>query len=225
MSSQFIPGVGLIHIDSNKSKDEQQATIDYWKSITPKQKELTFATGFSDVQSIIWRAGETIFNTDDEEKNKWFKDQVKEFGQNVGYYDSLALEKYYSDVVDARPLTKEEEITRAGNMALMQEFQRDMYEAYDNRSGDTTGVQKKYGYSPEDISVLDGLVTMMQNPGYSAGMLTGMIVKDPELILIDLLRIPEMAARGINAARAAAGTIKAAGKVRPKYVKRFVHNR
>ena len=219
MASKYIEGVGLVALDPNKSEEEQQASIDYWKTVTPRQKDLTFATGFTDNQSIIYRQFEQQFlNTDDENKRQWFEDQAKEFGQQVGYYDSIALEGYYNKVSKSRELNEEEQQMRSSNMATMQEFQKDMYHAYENKSGDTTDVQKKYGYSPEDIDILDGLVMMAQNPSYTIGSLTSMVVKDPELLLLSYLRIPQAVAR---TNQAIINTTRLATKIKPAYVQRF----
>jgi hypothetical protein len=219
MSSKYVEGVGLVALDPNKSEEEQQATIDYWKTITPRQKELTFATGFTDNQSIIYRQFEQKFlNTEDESKRQWFEDQAKEFGQQVGYYDSIALEGYYDKIAGARDLSEDEEQMRSSNMATMQEFQKDMYQAYENRSGDTTDVQKKYGYTAEDIDILDGLTMMAQNPSYTIGSLTSMVVKDPELLLLSYLRIPQAIARTNQAIM---NTTRLATKIKPAYVQRF----
>jgi len=219
MSSKYVEGVGLVALDPNKSEEEQQATIDYWKTITPRQKELTFATGFTDNQSIIYRQFEQKFlNTEDESKRQWFEDQTKEFGQQVGYYDSIALESYYETVAKSRNLSEEEEQLRSSNMATMQEFQKDMYSAYENRSGDTTELQQKYGYTPEDIDILDGLTMMAQNPSYTIGSLTSMVVKDPELLLLGYLRIPQAIARS---SQAIMNTTRLATKIKPAYVQRF----
>ena len=219
MASKYIEGVGLVALDPNKSEEEQQASIDYWKTVTPRQKDLTFATGFTDNQSIIYRQFEQQFlNTDDENKRQWFEDQAKEFGQQVGYYDSIALEGYYNKVSKSRELNEEEQQMRSSNMATMQEFQKDMYHAYENKSGDTTDVQKKYGYSPEDIDILDGLVMMAQNPSYTIGSLTSIVVKDPELLLLSYLRIPQAVAR---TNQAIINTTRLATKIKPAYVQRF----
>jgi len=219
MASKYIEGVGLVALDPNKSEEEQQASIDYWKTVTPRQKELTFATGFTDNQSIIYRQFEQKFlNTEDESKRQWFEDQAKEFGQQVGYYDSIALEGYYDKIAGARDLSEDEEQMRSSNMATMQEFQKDMYQAYENRSGDTTDVQKKYGYTAEDIDILDGLTMMAQNPSYTIGSLTSMVVKDPELLLLSYLRIPQAIARTNQAIM---NTTRLATKIKPAYVQRF----
>ena len=219
MASKYIEGVGLISIDQNKSEEEQQATIDYWRSVTPKQKDLTFSTGWNDNQSMIYRQFEQEFlNTDDENKRQWFEDQAKDFGQNVGYYDSIALENYFGNIKKSRPLTEDEDETRTANMATMQEFQRDMYNSYENKSGDITEVQEKYGYTPEEISVMDGLVMMAQNPSYTAGSLASMVAKDPELLLLSYLRIPAAIAKTNQAIMK---TAQLATKIKPSYVRKF----
>ena len=55
MSQRFVEGVGLLTIDDNLSEQEIQANIDYRRSITPKNPERTFASGFSDTPSMIYR--------------------------------------------------------------------------------------------------------------------------------------------------------------------------
>jgi len=209
----------LIAFSPNKTEEEINASIDYWNTVTPKNPDMTFAKGFNDVQSIIYRQYEKQFlNTDDEEKKQWFEENTKEFGQQVGYYDSIALEKYYDTVSKKRPLTEEEQETRAAMKLTRTEFENDMYNAYDNEDGDITEVHKKYGYTPEDISILDGLVAAAENPMYTLGTLSGMAIKDPELFLLNLLRIPAGVAKASNTLMT---TARLANRVKPQYMKRF----
>ena len=105
MSQRYVEGVGLLTIDDNLSEQEIQANIDYRRSITPKNPERTFASGFGDTQSMIYRWWQKL-NDEENERGRWLEDNVKEWGQHIGYYDSIALESYYGDVTQARELTK-----------------------------------------------------------------------------------------------------------------------
>jgi len=217
MSQRYVEGVGLLTIDDNLSEQEIQANIDYRRSITPKNPERTFASGFSDTPSMIYRWWQKL-NDEENERGRWLEDEVKEWGQHIGYYDSIALESYYSDVAQARELTKTEGADREANRQMIAEFKADMYHVYKYSNGDTTEVQKKYGFTPEDIGVIDSLVAMMQGGKYTLGAFAGMIIKDPELLLISFLKIPQGVARGSQLARA---TITAGTKIKPAYVRRL----
>ena len=185
MGQRFIEDIGLITYDDKLSEEEIQANIDYRRAITPKYEKQTFATGFNDTQSMIYRWWQKLSDEENEE-GRWLEDNTKNWAQNIGYYDSIALEAYYAEIANARQLNGTEMSDRQVNREFIAEFKEDMSDAYNNRNGDITEVQKKYGYTPEDVSVLDGLVAMMQNPSASLGALTGMAVKDPELLLINL---------------------------------------
>ena len=217
MSQRYVEGVGLLTIDDGLSEEEIQANIDYHLSITPKYKKATFADGFNDTQSMIYRWWQKLTDQDNE-RGRWFEGQTKEWAQNIGYYDSIALEKYYSEIANVRALSSTEEADRLGNRQIMAEFQEDMHYVYEKRNGDVTDVQKKYGYTPEDIGVIDGIMAMVQNPSATAGAFAGMIVKDPEMLLINFLRIPSAVARGSEMARK---TITQATRIKPKYVQRM----
>ena len=217
MSQRFVEGVGLLTIDDGLSEEEIQANIDYHLSITPKYKKSTFADGFNDTQSMIYRWWQKL--TDQEnEKGRWLEGQTKEWAQNIGYYDSIALEKYYSEIANVRALSSTEEADRLGNRQIMAEFTEDMNYVYENKNGDVTDVQKKYGYTPEDIGVIDGIMAMAQNPSATLGAFAGMLLKDPEMLLINFLRIPSAVARGSEMARK---TITQATRIKPKYVQRM----
>lgn len=233
MSSVYIDGVGFVAIDANKTEAEKQATISYYKDIAPKYRSIGkgwvgFGEGFSDTKSMVYRWGEKLFETDDEEKNYWYQDQIKEWGQMVGVYDSLALAKYYEDLEKHRPLTKGEEADSDANMTALNDFKADMFYAYDNRQKDVSDVQKKYGYEQEELTVLEGLSMFADmfkdNTAYAFGSLAGMIVKDPELLLLGYLRIPTIAAQGtLKATQLAAQAVR----MQPKYVQklsRFMQN-
>jgi len=217
MGQRFVEGVGLITTDDELSEQEIQANIDYRLAITPKYEKQTFATGFNDTQSMIYRWWQKL-SDEENEYGRWMESQTKEWAQNIGYYDSIALEAYYSEIANARNLSGTEKSDRVSNREHMAEFKDDMRSAYDNNSGDVTAVQQKYGYTPEDISVLDGLMAMMQNPAVSLGALTGMAVKDPELLLINFLRIPKIVAQGTEIARK---TVTAATRLQPRYIKKL----
>jgi len=233
MSSVYIDGVGYVAIDSTKSEAEKQATISYYQDIAPKYRAVGkgwvgFGEGFSDTKSMVYRWGEKLFETDDEEKNYWYQDQIKEWGQMVGIYDSIALAKYYEDLGKHRKLTAGEEADSEANMAAMNDFKSDMFYAYDNREKDVSDVQRKYGYDKEELTVLEGLSMFAdmfrENTAYAFGSLAGMVVKDPELLLLGYLRIPTMAAQGaVKASQLAAQAVR----MQPKYVQklsRFMQN-
>ena len=221
MSSTYIDGIGFVAISSQKSPEERDATLDYYRNIAPKYQELGgFGSGFNDTQSIIFRAWENINKTDDEEKNTWFREEVESWGGMVGYTDSQALQQYHRELEKLRPLTEVEEADKAANFTTMQQFEADMYDAYENENGDISEVQRKYGYEEEELGVLNGLAAFAKlawsNPAYMAGSVTGMVVKDPELLLLGLLRIPALAAQGTTRAVQLASL---ALRVQPKYVK------
>jgi len=233
MSSIYINGIGFVAIDANKTEAEKQATIEYYKEIAPKYKEIAkgfagLAEGFSDTQSMIYRWGEKLVQTDDEEKNVWYQEQIKEWGQMVGIYDSIALAKYYEDLSKHRKLTTGEEADNEANTTVMNQFKSDMFYAYDNRQGDISEVQKKYGYEVEELTVLQGLGAFADmfkdNTAYAFGALGGMIAKDPELLLLAYLRIPALAAQGsARAVQLAAQAVR----MQPKYVQtlgKFMQN-
>jgi len=69
MSTAYIEGFGVVAIDPNKSQAEKNATIDYYTNIAPKyQQDIGgFSDGFNDTQSMIFRWGQKIFGTPDEE--------------------------------------------------------------------------------------------------------------------------------------------------------------
>jgi len=226
MATKFIDGVGLVTVSSKKSKEEVDLTMDYYENIAPRYQELGgFAAGFNDTESIIYRWWENIHKTDDEEKDTWFKEQMSQWGKMVGYTDSQALLKFYNDIEKIRPLNAEEQADIEANHTSMKNFEADMYDAYDNHSGDISDVQKKYGYDEEELGVMKGLWEFGKlaatNPRYMLGSLAGMVVKDPELLLLGFLRIPSLAGQG--AARSAQMLQKTrlaqqAIKIQPKYV-------
>ena len=220
MASRYINGIGLVTVSPKKSSEEIVATLDYYQNIAPKYQELGgFSSGFNDTQSIIYRWWENIHKTEDEEKDTWFKQEVEEWGQMVGYTDSQALSKYYDEIEKIRSLTSKEASDRDANHGVMVNFQADMYDAYDNHDGDISEVQKKYGYEEEELGVLNGLYEFgklaVTEPTYMLGSLAGMIAKDPELLLLGMLRIPAMAAQ---ATTRAAQLASMAIKIQPKYV-------
>ena len=225
MSFKFIEGVGLVAIDSNKSQPEVDATIEYYKTIAPKYEELGgFFGGFNDTKSMIFRWGQKLSSSANEEKNRWFGEQVEQWGEAVGYYDSIALAKYHEDMENFRPLNELEQADREANNAIMKQFEVYMYDAYDNKSGDISDIQQKYGYTAEDIGTLSSLWEFakmaVNDPAYTLGTVSGMILKDPELLLLQLLRVPGSTAAGMtkvtNAVNRAIG-------IQPTYTKSFVN--
>jgi len=222
MSSVFIEGVGYIAIDKNKSEADKQATIKYMKEVAPKYETLGgFWSGFDDTKSMIYRWGQKLVSSEDEEKNRWYQEQIKQWGQMVGVYDSIALAKYYEDITANRELTSSEQADLDANTTAMTEFQNDMFDAYDNREGDISDVQKKYGYEQEELSVLEGLQEFgkmfANDPSYALGSIAGMVVKDPELLLLHYLRIPSIAGQ---ASARAVQLAQQAVRMQPKYVEK-----
>ena len=220
MSTAFIEGLGYVAISSKKTPEERDAALDYYRNIAPQYQGLGgFSQGFDDVQSIAYEAWLKVNRTDDENKNAWMKREIEEWGGMVGFTDSMALENYHKKLSELRPLTEIEEADREANVFSMENFKTDMYEAYDNEDGDISNLQKKYGYDEEDLSVLGGLGAMAKmavtDTGYLGGQITGMIAKDPEMLLLGFLRIPALA--GQLTARATQLATMAL-KVQPKYV-------
>jgi hypothetical protein len=229
MSSVFVEGVGYVSIDSNKSEAQKQATIKYYKEVAPKYKGMGgFWAGDADIKSQIYRWGQKLSGTEDEEKNRWFQEQVEEWGNMIGVYDSIALAKYYEDIAKEGELTKGEQADAEANMAVLNEFKKDMYFAYDNNEKDISQVQQKYGYEPEELSVLEGLGAFYDmattNPMYTLGSLFGMLRKDPQYLLLSYLRIPKMAS---GMTTTAVNMAAKASMMQPKYVQkvgRFMQN-
>ena len=217
MGQRFVEGLGLYTTDDNLSEEEIQANIQFKRDTTPVYAEQTFATGFNDTQSMVYRWWQKL-SDEENEAGRWLEGQVKEWGQHTGYYDSIALEAYFTEIANVRELNGTEMSDRQVNREQMAEFKTDMMSVYENNNGDVTEVQKKYGYTPEDIGVIDGIMAMMQNPSATAGAFTGMLVKDPEMLLINFLRIPTIVARGTELARK---TITAATRMQPKYVQKL----
>lgn len=223
MSSVFIPDVGYVAIDSNKSEAEKQATIQYYKDVAPKYKASSgFMSGINDSKSMIYRWGQDFFGTEDEDRERWYDDQIKEWGELVGVYDSIALAKYYDDLKKVRKLNAGEQADDEANTAAYQEFKNDMNNAYDYGEGDISDVQKKYGYDPEELGVMEGLSAfagmVKDNPAYVLGNVAGMIVKDPQLLLLGYLGIP---ARTVQGGIKAAELAKRALQIQPKYTKKL----
>ena len=223
MAYQFIEGLGMVAIDSNKNAQERDATIDYYREIAPKYEDLGgFFGGFGDTKSMIFRWGQRLGDSGDEEKTRWFGHQVEEWGNQIGYYDSLALEKYHQDLEKLRPLNELEQADREANNAVMRAFQSDMYDAYDNKEGDISDVQQRWGYTAEDIGTLSSLWEFakmaVNEPSYTLGSVAGMVIKDPEILLLSLLRVPSAAGAGLKGINAA--VTRAAG-VQPSYIKSF----
>ena len=80
MSSTYIEGIGYVAIDSNKSEAEKQATIEYMTKVAPKYKEMGgFWDGVGDTKSMIYRWGQKLASTDDEEKDRWYQEQIEEW--------------------------------------------------------------------------------------------------------------------------------------------------
>ena len=220
MSSTYIEGLGFVAVDSNKSPEDISATLDYYRNIAPQYKALGgFKEGFDDVKGIAYEAWSKLNRTDDENKNIWMKREIEEWGQQVGFTDSMQLEQYHREIEKLRELNEQEKADRVANLAMMENFKADMYGAYDNADGDISDVQQKYGYDEESLGILDSLGAMgkmlVTDTGYMAGQISGMLLKDPELLLLGALRIPAMAGQvSARMAQLATGALR----VQPKYV-------
>ena len=229
MANVFVEGIGHIAIDNAKSPAEIESTIEYYKTIAPKYKEQGgFMEGFGDTKSMIYAWGKRLGQTEDKKKDEWFQGQIEEWGDMVGVYDSIALAKYYDEISKKRNLTAGEKADNEANLAVYNSFVQDMHFAYDNKSADISDVQQKYGYDEEEIGVIEGLGMFANmfadNPAYALGSIAGMVVKDPELLLLGYLGIPAKAAQGsIQAVKLA----RRAVSMQPKYAKkvgRFMQN-
>ena len=101
MSSVFVQGIGYVSIDSNKSEAQKQATIKYYKEVAPKYKAMGgFWEGDAGIKSQIYRWGQLLTGTEDEEKDRWFQQELEDWGNMIGIYDSIALAKYYEEIGD-----------------------------------------------------------------------------------------------------------------------------
>ena len=71
MSNVFIEGLGHVAIDSSKSQAEKEATIQYYRDVAPKYREQGgFMSGFNDTKSMIYRWGQKLSSTEDEERDR-----------------------------------------------------------------------------------------------------------------------------------------------------------
>ena len=55
MSQRFVEDIGLVTVDDDLTEEEIQANLEYRRSIQPKYGKATFADGFNDTQSMIYR--------------------------------------------------------------------------------------------------------------------------------------------------------------------------
>mgnify|MGYP003647490152 CR=1 FL=1 len=160
-------------------------------------------------------------------KNRWLEDNMKQWGQYVGWYDSIALDKYYNTIEKSKgTLTKEEQADKDANKAMLNEIDSDMTTVYENiwmkkgGQSDISDVQKKYGFEPEELDTLQSLKAAYnfatENPTYMLGNLAGMLAKDPQYLAISYLRIPSLVGRSTQAAQ---NLGRAALNIKPKYYK------
>ena len=160
-------------------------------------------------------------------KQRWLEEQMKGWGQYVGWYDSIALDKYYNTIEKSKgTLTKEEQADKDANKAMLNEIDNDMTNAYENiwmeKGGqfDISDVQKKYGFEPEELDTLQSLKAAYnftkENKMYMLGNLTSMLAKDPQYLAISYLRIPAIIGRTTQAAQ---NLGRAALNIKPKYYK------
>ena len=160
-------------------------------------------------------------------KQRWLEEQMKGWGQYVGWYDSIALDKYYNTIEKSKgTLTKEEQADKDANKAMLNEIDSDMTTVYENiwmkkgGQSDISDVQKKYGFEPEELDTLQSLKAAYnfatENPTYMLGNLAGMLAKDPQYLAISYLRIPSLVGRSTQAAQ---NLGRAALNIKPKYYK------
>ena len=161
-------------------------------------------------------------------KKRWLQDNMSEWGNAIGWYDSIALEEYYNTLAKARNLKPEEESDRIANNSMLDAINDDMNIAYENTwlrgdgNFDVSDVQKKYGFENEELDVLQTMKAAWdfaaEKPGQFIGSLAGMVVADPQLLLINFARIPAVVTRsaqaGQNLARMGLG-------IKPKYYQSF----
>jgi hypothetical protein len=291
MSNTWVDGIGLVFVDSSKSKAAQDATLQYFIDTTPIYRDMNISSaigsGFSESKSIIYRAwqdkdvpskhlqrllrerkiteeeyeealrtglmpttaGEKAMrglqerlglsiperephelNMEEQEAHKarWKHDQMAEWGQYVGWYDSVALERYYETLDKAGELSEADKADRIANSTMLDAIEVDMTNAYENiwlgKGGewDVSDVQKKYGFEEEDLTTLESLQQAwkfaQENPWYMVGALAGMVAKDPELLAISYLKIPAIVGRSMQGAQNLA---RAALQIQPKFYKTF----
>ena len=281
MSNTWIDGIGLVFVDSSKSKAAQDATLQYFVETTPIYHSMNWSSslgaGFNENKSIIYRnyqdrnvpgyninrlkfllehdkitkkeydkwmiglhgmqqsSPSRINQTEDmslaeqeAHKKRWKHDQMEEWGQYVGWYDSVALERYYDTLDKAGELSEADKADRIANSTMLDAIEVDMTNAYENiwmgKGGewDVSDVQKKYGFEEEDLTTLESLQQAwkfaQENPWYMVGALGGMIFKDPEFLAISLLKIPAVVGRSMQGAQNLA---RAALQIQPKFYKTF----
>jgi hypothetical protein len=161
-------------------------------------------------------------------KRRWITDEMEKWGNAIGWYDSIALEEYYTTLSKARNLKPEEEADRIANNSMLDAISDDMNLAYENTwlrgngNFDVSDVQKKYGYEEEELNTLQTMKAAYdfatQNPGAFVGSLAGMVVADPELLLINFARIPAVVTRS---AQAGQNLVRAGLGIKPKYYQSF----
>lgn len=258
MSTTWIEGYGLVHVAGGKSPVERDATIQYFLDTAPKYQELGFfgdiASTFGEMLegSSIYRSyldrltpslqRDAVLDTDEEfeerikegqelqdsHKRRWLEDNMSEWGNAIGWYDSVALEEYYNTIAKSRNLKPEEEADRIANNSMLEAIHDDMDIAYENTwlrgngNFDVSDVQKKYGYEEEDLNVLQTLKAAWDyatdRPGAFIGSLAGMVVADPQLLAINFLRIPAVVTRS---AQAGQNLVRAGLGIKPKYYQSF----
>jgi hypothetical protein len=282
MSNTWVDGIGLVFVDSSKSKVDQDATLQYFIDTAPIYEDINaLGIGFGDAKSIIYRQWQDrnvpseqltrllkehkITQDQYEEalrtgqldkqfpkfrkgleflqppeqppiqldmaeqeahKARWKEEQMAEWGQYVGWYDSVALERYYDTLDKAGELSEVDKADRIANSTMLDAIEVDMTEAYENiwlgKGGgwDVSDVQKKYGFEEEDLTTLQSLKQAWdfakENPLYMIGHLGGILAKDPEMLAISYFRIPAIVGRSMQGAQNLA---RAALQIQPKFYK------
>ena len=193
------------------------------KRTTPKVRE-----GFEFFQQP--ENPEESLNVESQEahKKRWLERNMEEWGQVIGWSDSIALEKYFNTIAKSKTLDADEEADRIANRTILDSIEDDMNTAYENTwlkgdgTFDVSDVQKKYGYEEEELDTLQSMKAAwdfaVENPAAMAGQLVGMGVADPELFLINFARIPAVVTRG---AQASQNLARAALNIKPKYYQSF----
>ena len=161
-------------------------------------------------------------------KRRWLERNMEEWGQYMGWTDSIALEKYYETLEKSGILDDDEKADKIANRTILDSIEDDMSLAYENTwlkgdgNFDVSDVQKKYGYDEEELDTLQSMKAAwdfaVENPQAMAGQIVGMGLADPELFLINFARIPAVVTRG---AQAGQNLARVALNIKPKYYQSF----
>ena len=193
-----------------------------------KQNFPEFREGLEFLQPPEQADAELDMASQEAHRQRWFARNMEEWGQYMGWTDSIALEKYYETIEKSKKLNDVEKADRIANSTMIDTITDDMNLAYENTwlkgdgNFDVSDVQKKYGYDEEELDTLQSMKAAWDftkaNPLAMAGQVTGMALADPELFLINFARIPSVVARGTQAGQNLA---RAGLQIKPKYYQSF----